>query len=1100
MDKSTSDILKRILKASEQGNLTFFIGAGVSCLSQYPSWSELLDRILDKLKKRKETNASNISIENNLKIGKKTTYPKVTFDSEDSLFKDSANSANNLYQFSNEIDERYAKAQKLISNNYTDDSDAENLVEDHFKSKLKSKDNYAKAQILYETFSGKKSEFIRLVESCCKENAITSPKLNNSKNDIYDYLLSLNPSSIITTNFDDLIEKSCLKKAENFVVVAKDKDVSNIQGQRFILKIHGDFKNKNIVFTENSYLDYEQDFSLISRQLTSVLATNTVVFIGYGLSDFNIRLLINLLKNLYNEKSKKKLKNSARPIFYSVTDSPLDEDDRNYFSNKGIDAFDCYDLNDSLKYVDPKDDKNRFIKRYGQFFLSLDDVNLDNSTKFLCDSLQPLNAFNCTTVEMLGEKLSSFPLTDICIRDSILIVINEKKFATYYKYLLKREGLSEDEIKECDLISLTFIKAGIIYLQTNVESAIYKLFDYIKEINFNKYELLFNDCISFNYKRIETYTRLRSTKDYKIRNVALYKLGKYRQLLNCIENNSFNINLTPREEIDFFISKVNSDYVKKILDDDEQLFKQVNSKSTNGYPIDDKLSEKVGNGWVDLNKVNISKLFENRSNFFKKNYPFMKNFLDFPLSKDSMNSFYEKCQRIKSLKEKNYISFNEDSELVKFLLLHYYKFLVCNGILNERNKAWKNVVIEVLRTVAPKLDVSSFTKKNIFGIKDYIAFDREMFFMYVEFFSSKDLIGLFKSNGVNKLFCGSQNEHLKSIEKSINNLLDFAKKNEDEFKNLCILTHGIHLVSKIKNLIALCSYISLSTKTTNKVVEFILQHSTLLFNSAEEVSLFFTSILNNSHKDDRKLKAQLTNWLKENIPIYVKDAHRNQCGPKYNFYQEFIHLFIDFLHGCSNLGWLDGIFLSVYRQRVDFLYSFFSEKISYYVSLKSKNASLVEAHLILEATSSYNIELVAYILASMGSLTESEIDKIKEYLRELVKKRNQEPDIIIPDPFTIFYLVAYSCSFGKLSRAFDEFIGVDNKFDFLYLYKDFDFSKFNCDWLLAESDSVLSNFFSDKTVKLKIKKALTDKLKAPDLNQEKKSKFTDIFFKYFADD
>ena len=59
---------------------------------------------------RKEANASNVSIENNLKIGKKTTYPKVTFDSEDSFFKDSSNSANNLYQFHNEIDERYAKA------------------------------------------------------------------------------------------------------------------------------------------------------------------------------------------------------------------------------------------------------------------------------------------------------------------------------------------------------------------------------------------------------------------------------------------------------------------------------------------------------------------------------------------------------------------------------------------------------------------------------------------------------------------------------------------------------------------------------------------------------------------------------------------------------------------------------------------------------------------------------------------------------------------------------------------------------------------------------------------------------------------------------
>lgn len=90
-----------------------------------------------------------------------------------------------------------------------------------------------------------------------------------------------------------------MKQATKYVTVALDNEVSSIQGQHFILKIHGDFEHKNIVFTEDSYLDYEKVFPLISRMLTSILATNIVVFIGYSLTDFNIRLLVNILKPLY---------------------------------------------------------------------------------------------------------------------------------------------------------------------------------------------------------------------------------------------------------------------------------------------------------------------------------------------------------------------------------------------------------------------------------------------------------------------------------------------------------------------------------------------------------------------------------------------------------------------------------------------------------------------------------------------------------------------------------------------------------------------------------------------------------------------------------
>ena len=97
-------------------------------------------------------------------------------------------------------------------------------------------------------------------------------------------------------------------------------------------------------------------------------------------------------------------------------------------------------------------------------------------------------------------------------------------------------------------------------------------------------------------------------------------------------------------------------------------------------------------------------------------------------------------------------------------------------------------------------------------------------------------------------------------------------------------------------------------------------------------------------------------------------------------------------------------------------------------------------------------------------------------------------------------LIGYFSTFGKLSRVFDEFLGYSHLFDFLYLYKDFDFSKFNCDWLLYESDTELDNYFSDSSVKQKILKALSVKLKDPYLSQNDKSKYMDIFLKYFTDD
>ena len=55
---------------------------------------------------------------------------------------------------------------------------------------------------------------------------------------------------------------------------------SNINGNKYILKLHGDIEHQNIVFKEEDYLNYSENFKLIETLLKSIFSMNTVVFIG----------------------------------------------------------------------------------------------------------------------------------------------------------------------------------------------------------------------------------------------------------------------------------------------------------------------------------------------------------------------------------------------------------------------------------------------------------------------------------------------------------------------------------------------------------------------------------------------------------------------------------------------------------------------------------------------------------------------------------------------------------------------------------------------------------------------------------------------------
>lgn len=131
---------------------------------------------------------------------------------------------------------------------------------------------------------------------------------------------------IVTTNWDTFFEQEC--DATPFIS-GEDIALWKMAGRK-VLKIHGSISNlASIVATEDDYarcLD-GMNSNLMGSLLRNFLATKTVVFIGYSLSDWNFRWLYEALISDMNEFA---------PRAYFVSPFGIDAEDEKTFRLKTI--------------------------------------------------------------------------------------------------------------------------------------------------------------------------------------------------------------------------------------------------------------------------------------------------------------------------------------------------------------------------------------------------------------------------------------------------------------------------------------------------------------------------------------------------------------------------------------------------------------------------------------------------------------------------------------------------------------------------------------------------------------------------------------------
>lgn len=153
------------------------------------------------------------------------------------------------------------------------------------------------------------------------------------KSIVYNYITQLNCNLIYTTNYEHSIEKAFEIKKKNYKRIIDVSDLISITPEiTQIIKFHGDvIKDDSIVLTEEDYFRRLAFESPLDIKLRSDMLGKSILFIGYSLSDINIRLLIYKLDQLWRSTNQCQLR--PKSYIFLSTPNPVQEE---IFKKRGI--------------------------------------------------------------------------------------------------------------------------------------------------------------------------------------------------------------------------------------------------------------------------------------------------------------------------------------------------------------------------------------------------------------------------------------------------------------------------------------------------------------------------------------------------------------------------------------------------------------------------------------------------------------------------------------------------------------------------------------------------------------------------------------------
>lgn len=115
------------------------------------------------------------------------------------------------------------------------------------------------------------------------------------RNEIHERISDLAPRIIITTNFDNILERHFLNGFKTFTYNQDGTDIASYirQGDEVLIKLHGGVADPaRMVITRMDFTKLRREGRTTLETVESLLMTRTALFIGYSLDDPDMRMLL----------------------------------------------------------------------------------------------------------------------------------------------------------------------------------------------------------------------------------------------------------------------------------------------------------------------------------------------------------------------------------------------------------------------------------------------------------------------------------------------------------------------------------------------------------------------------------------------------------------------------------------------------------------------------------------------------------------------------------------------------------------------------------------------------------------------------------------
>jgi hypothetical protein len=196
-------------------------------------------------------------------------------------------------------------------------------------------------------------------------------KINDYRcNDLHRFLAAIaDRTMIVTTNYDTLLEQAFVEAGKSFELVVypadneeyanaifwwhhgsaepelmkpQDIDINDLGRSNVIYKIHGSVRSDigkwdSFVITEEDYIDFLSRMeSAVPSAFSAYFASRSFLFLGYGLRDWNLRVLLKKIRKKVDLGDRASL---SQPTSWAMLMNPAAFEQR-LWGKRGVDIYD----------------------------------------------------------------------------------------------------------------------------------------------------------------------------------------------------------------------------------------------------------------------------------------------------------------------------------------------------------------------------------------------------------------------------------------------------------------------------------------------------------------------------------------------------------------------------------------------------------------------------------------------------------------------------------------------------------------------------------------------------------------------------------------